>query len=474
MRRLGRMLCVIGLVLCLAACGEKVETVIVCGTPYTLDTTELELKGVDAPEVEAIARLSELTYLDLRNTGITTAEFDTLRQALPDCHIVWSVPFQNGYLDSDTRTLTVTTLSATDVKQLDYLPELAVVDGTDCPDVEVLYDLSQRRPDCQVSYHLTVQGVDCSLDAQALTLPTVTQADLTLLRKHIPTLENLTLTQLQQEPQALLDLMEANPDLVFHWETEIEGVLVDAQAEFLDFSDIAIEDLESLEAVVTRLPNLTQVDMCRCGISNEDMDALNRRHENILFVWEIDFGHVQYRTDISWFMPCQDDLWLTNSNSVLLNYFTELECLDLGHNHINDCSFVANMPKLRYLLLGDTFISDITPLEGLENVVYLEIFMTRVRDYTPILTLKNLEVLNLSYTQGDPDVVAQMTWVDYIRWVNYEDKSISFARKDQLRQELPNTLLELEIGTSSTGGMWRKTQHYFDMRDMVGMYYMTG
>lgn len=474
MKRIILPLLALCLALCLSACAKEPTTVTFSGREYPLDTTELDLHGENHPDMDSILRLTALTHLDLRDTGITSEEFDALHLALPECDIVWSVPFQEGYVDSDTQSLTLTALTAEDLAILDYFPGLARVDATQCPDADALWELAQHRPDCQVDYILRVEGVECPPDARELTLPRLTPGDLEQLLRHLPGLEKLILTEVQEDPEPLLNMMEANPDITFCWETVLYGVKVDCHADFLDFSDIAIDDLPALEGVLERLPDLTQVDMLRCGISNEDMDALNRRHENIQFVWEIDFGHVQYRTDITWFMPCQDDLWLTNDNSCLLNYFTELECLDLGHNHINDCSYVANMPKLRYLLLGDTYISDIEPLRGLENVVYLEIFMTHVKDYTPILSLKNLEVLNLSYTQGDPDVVAQMTWVDYIRWVNYEHRSISMARKEQLRQELPDTLLELEIATSSTGGMWRKTQHYFDMRDMVGMYYMVG
>lgn len=467
----------LGLLLCLTACanaGTSKDSVTLFNVEYPLDITELSLQGQEGPDVTQIARLQRLTRLDLRGTGITTEEYDSLHQALPACRILWSVPFQGEYLDNTSQSLTLHTLSEDDVNLLDYLTGLTTVDATDCRDVEALYDLQQRHPDCRVDYSLTVRGVRCPLDSREVSLPTVDSQDMVLLCRHIPGLETLKLTEIQQNPAGLLDMMEAYPEITFLWDTELYGVTVNSQADFLDFSDATIDDPEALENLIIRLPNLTQVDMCRCGISNEDMDAMNRRHDSIKFVWEIDFGKAQYRTDITWFMPCQQDLWLTDSNCGLLNYFTDLECLDLGHHHLTTCSYVANMPKLRYLLLGDMFITDLTPLEGLENVVYLEIFMTYVTDYTPILTLKNLEVLNLSYTQGDPDVVAQMTWVDYIRWVNYEDRSISFARKEQLRQELPDTLLELEIATSSTGGMWRQTQHYFDMRDLVQMPYFVG
>lgn len=467
------------LALCLAACNireapEDTDGIVICGTEYPLDTRELTLRGVSQPELDQVARLENLTSLDIRDTGIDIDEYETLAQALPGCHILWSVPFQGGYLDSETESIVLTALSEEELALLDHLTALSQVDGTGCPDVEVLYALGQRRPECHVTYSLTVQGVECPVDAAELTLPTVNGEDMALLRRHIPGLQTLTLTDMQEDPAGLLTLMEENPDITFWWDTELMGVTVNSQATFLDFSDIVIEDPQSLEALVTRLPRLTQMDMCRCGISNEDMDAMNRRHDTIKFVWELDFGIVQYRTDITSLMPWKDDLWINSENVHLLYYLTDLECLDLGHQSVRDCGFVANMPQMRYLLLGDTQISSIEPLRGLENIVYLEIFLTNVRDYTPLLELKNLEALNLCYTYGDPDVVAQLTWVDYIRWIFDVNSAIPESRKEELRQQMPDTLLELDNNLSSTGGMWRQTKHYFDMRDMLGMYYMTG
>ena len=468
-KRVAVALCV---TLCLAGCGAK--SVSVDGNEYAPDTTVLDLRGTQQPELEQIMQLQSLEELDLRDTGITAEDYEMLREALPECEILWSVPFQGGYLDSDSRTVTVTVLSEEDLLALDYLTDLDYVDASNCTDYAQLVALQQRRSDCAVDYTVSIAGQSWTTDTCEMTVDAIGEDELVKISAYLPQVTTIHLPGLREDADQLLNLMEAWPQYEFLWETEYLGVTVNSQTSFLDFSGIPIVDLEGLENFVTRLPKLEQVDMCGCKVSNEDMDALNRRYENIKFVWSINFGWVSYRTDITWFMPCQDDLWMTDQSSKLLNYFTDLECLDLGHHHITDCSFVANMPKLRYLLLGDTYITSIEPLRGLENVIYLEIFMSHVKDYTPILTLKNLEVLNISYTQGDPDVVAQLTWVDYIRWINHDDMTISVDQIEELRKQLPDTLLEMDRGAFSTGGMWRQTQHYFDMRDMVGMPYMVG
>lgn len=88
----------LGLILCLAACGSGAgkDAVTIGAVEYPLDITELSLQGAEKPDVTQIVRLQRLTRLDLRDTGITTEEYDFLHQALPACRILWSVPFQGG------------------------------------------------------------------------------------------------------------------------------------------------------------------------------------------------------------------------------------------------------------------------------------------------------------------------------------------------------------------------------------------
>ena len=46
-------------------------------------------------------------------------------------------------------------------------------------------------------------------------------------------------------------------------------------------------------------------------------------------------------------------------------------------------------------------------------------------------------------------------------------------RLQLLKENLPNTELQY-ITYSSTDGGWREGQHYYEQRDLLGMYYMTG
>ena len=143
-------------------------------------------------------------------------------------------------------------------------------------------------------------------------------------------------------------------------------------------------------------------------------------------------------------------------------------CVDIGHmDKVTNCEWAAFMPDLKYLVLAQTDIRDLSPLSGLNNLVFLELFQSSVRDYSPLLSVTSLEDLNLSYTYGDPAVIARMTWLKRLWW------SGSWVARTTLPQALTETEMEF-LEVSSTGGTWREGQHYYDMRDLIGMDYMTG
>ena len=151
-----------------------------------------------------------------------------------------------------------------------------------------------------------------------------------------------------------------------------------------------------------------------------------------------------------------------------LRYCTDIVALDLGHQQINTCEFVAFMPNLKYLIIADTQIVDLSPLAGLENLEFLEMFLTYAQDYTPLLSLKNLKDLNLAWTYGDYKIIAQMPWLERCWWGG---KWHNQETRDYLTEHCPDTLFEFDDG-ESTGSGWRDGDLYYAMRDALGMFYM--
>jgi hypothetical protein len=69
-------------------------------------------------------------------------------------------------------------------------------------------------------------------------------------------------------------------------------------------------------------------------------------------------------------------------------------------------------------------------------------------------------------TFGDPEPLYQMTWLKRLHWICHEHLREEFERA------LPDTELMLANEWVSVGQGWRDHQNYYDMRDILGMYYM--
>ena len=438
---------------------------------YNRDVTSLDLSGYPIVEAEKLTELTALESLDLRDTGITAEQFDTISAALPHCAISWSVPFQDGFVSQDTSELILTTIQMDDLDALAYLPRLTAVKVQTLSDYTVVSEMQSRYPYVTFVYTVDVNGKLYSSTATSMNLTDITAQELWDKLPYLPEVTSVKITGKTPPVEEMMALRKAYEQIIFSYNFEVFGVIANSTDEFLDLSEIQITDPAEVDAIVPLFYNLTKVDMLHCGISNEEMEALNNRHPNTLFVWSIKIRWMEFRTDITEFMPVKYGMWVNNYSCRDLRYFTELIALDLGHMEISRCDFVAYMPKLKYLILADTELADLTPLTGLTNLVFLELFICPFKDYTPLTTLTGLEDLNIAYTYGDPSVITQMTWLKRLWFAQTSGVAMSEAQRQAIRDALPNTEFDFH-SKSATGGGWRFGQHYYDMRDIFGMKYM--
>ena len=435
------------------------------GRSFVRTDTRLDLSGQPLEDPEELLQFSRLEFLDLRGTCLTLEQYRTIKGWFPDCDILWDVPFQGQFYPQDTRELTVETLAEEELALLDYFPDLRRVRTRGCTDYAVLAMLEATRPDLEVSYSVILDGKSFSREITQLTISGENWEELLQGIPYLEKLESVTLTDCWGNMEAVRALRSAFPELDVTWKFSFKGLALDEFTESLDLTGIPMTVAET-EKLLAHLPNVTYVDMTDCGISNEEMEAMNLRHEDVKIVWTVKLGSwFRLRTDATWFMPVKYDFYPRGDDLVNLKYCHDIIALDIGHMEISSCEFVAYMPKLKYLLMADTQISDLTPLTGLEELIYLELFLTRVTDCTPLLTLTSLEDLNLCYTTGDPKTVSQMTWLKNLWWTNCWGQYM-------IRQNLTETYLEFN-SPSSTGNGWRELPNYYAQRDIFGMRYMT-
>lgn len=437
-------------------------------TRYEKVVQTMDLSGQPLGDLEQLKQFPELKSLDLRGTGIGIAEYEMVKSWFPDAEVLWDIPFQGGFHPMDTEKLTVTSLSEEDIAALAYFTELKAVSGIGCPDYQMLHQLRIQRPDLEVTYEICAAGVNYAYDIEELVLPGADAEALLEILPYFTELKTLELTAPMAEFAHVQALMDALPEVSFSWNLELGGFAVDQTTETLDLTGIPMT-VEEMDAVLPFLLSLTYVDMTDCGISNEEMDALNRRYENIKIVWTVDIGRImRVKTDETWFMPGKWRYWVSTSDVYNLRYCTDMICVDIGHMQVKDCEWARYMPKLKYLLIADTLITDLSPIAGLQELVFLEIFLTKITDYSPMLECPALEDINLHFTYGDPEIIKQLTWVKNVWWRNIRLDDLD---RQELREALPNTHFEFWT-MASTGAGWRRLQNYYDHRDLMGMYYM--
>lgn len=453
------------------------------GVSYPLDTAVLDLSGTELTEWEPLTQLTALTQLDLRDTGITAEVHDRIQAALPGCVIRWSVPFQGAYFDSAITELSVTSLSSGDLAALSCFEDLQVLNADGCTDYAQLAALAKENPKLQLNFSVPLGGASYPNTAEEIT---ITDPDITVLEQILPCMSQLrtvTLTGRLPANDQLAALKSAYPGITFLWDFDFFGVSVNTMTQTIDISGTALSDTTELEALLGCFYQLQKVDMCGCGLSDDEMERLNLTYPDTRFIWEVLISYVKVRTDITWFMPYQ--LGLTDSrltDYTPLRHCKDLVIIDMGHYTVSDPSFLAHLPNLQYLQLCDISIEDISVLGECTNLRFLEIFLNPVTDFWPLTNLSNLEDLNISYTAvtrrtaprefgafGDLTPLKQMTWLDRL-WITGYDH-LSEDIQQQLRDALPNTMLCFDFGSSTHFG-WRYAPDYYLIRDEFNMPYL--
>lgn len=407
-------------------------------------------------------------FLDLRGSGISGAYYDSLHSQLPDCEILWDVPFQGEYYPSDTESITINTLTDDDVAQLDYLSKLRTVEATDCADYAQLTALKERRSGLTITYHVHLSGNPYPMDTDELTLTDADSAELTEKLQYLPALRQVHFVQPEMDPGELLALAEAYPAIAFTWEKEVLGKTFRENVTELDFSGTALENTEEMEALMGYFPQLEKLILCDCGLDNETLaDYRDRVREQYKVVWSIQIQTLTIRTDETTFMPVKHDIFVNDSHLKELKYCEDMICIDVGHMGVCDIDWVWYMPHLQYLTLADTDVADIKAIGSLKELVYLELFKTQVSDYSPLVGCTALEDVNLAFTHGDAAVFAQMPWLKNL-WVN--QCGVDAETRKLLEESLPDTHIEFDSGWH-LGGSWRGVRNYFRMRDILEMPY---
>jgi len=445
------------------------------GARYSTDTQKITITSLTSGDVRQLEYLPELRSVDAWDCE-DYAQLLELQQRRPRCKVFYDVPISGKNWDCDVTELQLEDADLAEMAQmLRYLPNVHTIHLTGAlPEMERLQAFFEEYPTVAFSWQVDVGEAVLELDAVSMDLsgfPQESVAQIERMIPYLPALQQVNLVGSGIPAGELLELSQRHPEIQFLFEVDICGVTLRSDAREIDLSGITMADTSEVEALLPCFRNLQKVIMCNCGISSQEMDALGQRHPEIRFVWSVNLGGLEVRTDATYFIPTKYDVDVTDADLKELRYCVDMICVDVGHMHgVRSCEWAAYMPNLKYLILADTGVRDITPLTGLKKLVFLELFLTGVQDYSPLLTCTALEDLNLCRTYGNPEPVTRITWLKRLWWAGNWTAKVRYG--EIFAENIPGCEFNFDT-ESSTGEGWRKGKNYYDMRDLLGMSYMT-
>ncbi len=477
-----------------------IRDVVIGGRTYSSDDTDIAAGTFAESEIPLFREFDALKSVDCTECADLAAVL-ALRKAMPGVSVTWTVPLGNKTLDGDTTAIEEEDASAQDLAaalaRLPFMESVTLTKSTLSPAEQLA--LMEAYPGVSFGWDVLLGGKRFSLGTEVLDFEDtdLTSEQLAEIDAYLPLLETaaeLRLGESAPPEEAVRAFADSHPDMTVVWKTSLFGVEFSTEAEELVFDDIAltVEDAAKIEALVPYMHNLTRVSMQRCGIDNDDMEAIYKRHINddgVKFVWMVQVTNRGVPTDQTFFHSYQwsnpDVDYYYNSNNLTyeqLRYCHDMIAIDLGHKKFyGDPDMFANMPHLRYLTVPDCAYTALPALGGLQELEYLEMYWScgKGMDISYLKDCPNLRHLNIAYkrikdeNERATDLATLKSMKQLKRlWISANMYSAADVRA--LREALPDTQIEVMETLNCVAKGWREgDQAYYDYRDALHMYYMS-
>lgn len=241
--------------------------------------------------------------LDLREQEVSFAYYEQLKAALPECKILWNVPFQNGALSNDTGEITIQSLTEEDISVLmEYFPQLKTVNAAGCEQYGMLELLKAQLPEVQVNYDVSLGNLDAAPDVTELVLKEGFY-DYDLLMEnllYLPYVQSVHLIMPELTLEQVDAIREAYPEITVTCTVELLGQEYDVQTTELDLSAMMSADVEGFIGKLSMLPNLSYVQLMDANgeskLTKTDVKRLQEAAPNVVFNYLFDFYGVTVST----------------------------------------------------------------------------------------------------------------------------------------------------------------------------------
>lgn len=261
-------------------------------------------------------------------------------------------------------------------------------------------------------------------------------------------------------PENLQLLHEAFPELEMEYSVSVLGKRVRSTAEEINLYKTPVnggKDFEKLMAALPWLPKLREIRALDSSFTYEEMERIHAALPDVHVYAKLRVNKHYVRTDVTAFSTRHSKTSTRYSSDDMRNlkYIDQLLALDIGHNAVDDLSFLYDLPELRILILADNDITDLTPIASLKNLEYLELFLNPITDLSPLAELENLIDLHVGECEiSDFSPLYGLQKLDRL-WIS--DNPYTEEEIERLRRALPNATINTtasQIATTAEG--WRQ------------------
>lgn len=201
--------------------------------------------------------------LDLRGTDISREHFDSVHAQLPDCQILWDVPFQGTLVSSDTTAFTLDYLHKSDIEMLAYFPGLQTIDATECTDYSLLEQLTAAYPDVEVTYEVSIGSRNLAPNVTELTLKPE-DFDYQILMTNLAFLPEVTSIRFEETTLSLEEISavaDAYPNISTSYSVLMAGNIYEMDTTEVNLSALTSEEIDSVLAQMVMLPAITSIEL---------------------------------------------------------------------------------------------------------------------------------------------------------------------------------------------------------------------
>lgn len=312
--------------------------------------------------------------LNLKKRNLSIAQYEEIHQKLPECVVLWSVPFQGGRVPSDAEVVTISSYDEEDAAKLAYFTNLKTVDGTGCEDFQSLYELQCHNPDLSVLYNVIIDGTKYGQDTTVIDVPNLT-ADQIAALECLPMLNQVNAAGCTNE-KLLLQAQKDHPYWNMHFDVRIQGKLFSADTQNAALSGC---NAEELNLILSALGQLKSLQLDHPAVTGDVLTAARKAYPNTDIHWTVDI----YGQD------CSDTLKELEISGVKLSgvdeakaaaaYFPDLERITLIDTELDDAEIAAYRDEARdrYKVVWKLYI-------GRKSVAMSDdtwFFPTQQRDY---------------------------------------------------------------------------------------------